>query len=142
MRRIWNDEAAEFHGEFVSFDPIWSWPKPIQSSGPKVLLGSRGRRCFDRVAEYCDGWMPLGSDRAQSALIEVLARLREACQRVGRPFDALELAVIGLDAEKEFCVNLLEAGFRHLIFSLAPLPAHAALVTLDSFAEFVSSLRN
>ena len=31
MRRIWSDESAEYHGEFVDFDPIWSYPKPAQN---------------------------------------------------------------------------------------------------------------
>ncbi|HVA80578.1 MAG TPA: LLM class F420-dependent oxidoreductase, partial [Candidatus Binataceae bacterium] len=30
MRQIWTQEAAEFHGEFVNFDPIWMFPKPVQ----------------------------------------------------------------------------------------------------------------
>lgn len=27
MREIWTKEGAEFHGQFVDFDPIWCWPK-------------------------------------------------------------------------------------------------------------------
>jgi hypothetical protein len=34
MRAIWSNEKAEFHGEFVNFDPIWCWPKPVQPGGP------------------------------------------------------------------------------------------------------------
>src|ERR1700739_1092440 len=28
MIEIWTRDKAEFHGEFVNFDPIYSWPKP------------------------------------------------------------------------------------------------------------------
>ena len=52
MREIWTGDVAEFHGEFVDFEPLWSWPKPIQKSGPKIL-GSRSQRCFERIVDYC-----------------------------------------------------------------------------------------
>lgn len=35
MRRIWTEEAPEFRGEHVNFEPLWSWPKPIQPGGPR-----------------------------------------------------------------------------------------------------------
>ena len=56
MREIWNNEVAEYHGEFVDFEPTWSWPKPVQPGGPPVLLGAKSRWVPGRVAEYCDGW--------------------------------------------------------------------------------------
>src|SRR5262245_50788232 len=40
MREIWSEDAAEFHGEYVDFDAIWSYPKPRQAGGPPVLLGA------------------------------------------------------------------------------------------------------
>ena len=39
MKEIWTKDVAEFHGRFVNFDPIWSWPKPAQKPHPPVLLG-------------------------------------------------------------------------------------------------------
>ena len=37
MSEIWTRDVAQFHGEFVDFEPLWSWPKPIQKPGPKIL---------------------------------------------------------------------------------------------------------
>ena len=60
MREIWTKDEPEFHGEFVDFDPLWSWPKPVQPGGPPILLGVlEGTRQFGRVVEYCDGWVPV-----------------------------------------------------------------------------------
>src|SRR5882757_11580314 len=39
MKEIWTKDEAEFHGEFVSFDPIWSFPKPVQKPHPPILMG-------------------------------------------------------------------------------------------------------
>ncbi|MGK0472555.1 MAG: putative F420-dependent oxidoreductase, partial [Candidatus Azotimanducaceae bacterium] len=74
MREIWNKDEAEFHGEFVDFDPIWSWPKPLQAGGPPVWLGANSKWTFDRVAEYCDGWMPIGGMGRDG-----MENLNEAC---------------------------------------------------------------
>ena len=38
MKEIWTNEEAEFHGEFVNFEPIWSYPKPVQKPHPPILL--------------------------------------------------------------------------------------------------------
>jgi probable F420-dependent oxidoreductase len=141
MRRIWTEDPAEFHGEFVNFDPVWSWPKPVQKGGPRILLGSKGRRCAERVAEYGDGWLPLGSPGIEGKLTEGLRQLKEACQRASRSFESMELAVIGLGMEHKLCINLLKAGFQHLVFSLPPLPARSALAALDSYADFAKGLR-
>ncbi|MDT0446703.1 LLM class F420-dependent oxidoreductase [Streptomyces johnsoniae] len=57
MRKIWTEEEPEFHGEFVDFDPIWSWPKPARRL--PVLIGGVGPTVLDRVLSHGDGWLPL-----------------------------------------------------------------------------------
>ncbi|GII59383.1 LLM class F420-dependent oxidoreductase [Planotetraspora thailandica] len=57
MREIWTHDEAEYHGEFVSFPPLWSWPKPAQRPLP-VLVGGGGPKVLDRVLSYGDVWMP------------------------------------------------------------------------------------
>ena len=74
MREIWTRDVAQFHGEFVDFKPLWSWPKPIQKPAPKVLLGSKSQRSFERVVDYCDGWMPIGRPAKQSSIFGILQR--------------------------------------------------------------------
>ena len=59
MRRIWTEDEAEFHGEFVDFDPLWSYPKPHRPGGPPILIGASSKWVFDRIAEYADGWLPI-----------------------------------------------------------------------------------
>jgi probable F420-dependent oxidoreductase len=56
MRRIWTTDEAEYHGKFVDFDPIWSYPKPVQSPLP-VLVGGMGPTVEDRVLAFGDGWL-------------------------------------------------------------------------------------
>ena len=70
MKTIWTEDAAEYHGEFVNFEPIWSWPKPVQKPHPPILLGGHSPQVLQRVVEYCDGWMPIGG-RATELLADV-----------------------------------------------------------------------
>ena len=59
MKEMWTKDEAEFHGEFVNFDKSWSQPKPVQKPHPPILMGGDGPTTFDRVLDYCDGWMPV-----------------------------------------------------------------------------------
>jgi alkanesulfonate monooxygenase SsuD/methylene tetrahydromethanopterin reductase-like flavin-dependent oxidoreductase (luciferase family) len=60
IKALWTKEEASYHGEFVNFDPVWCWPKPVQvqKPHPSILLGSQGQRGMQRVVRYCDGWLP------------------------------------------------------------------------------------
>ena len=58
MKELWTKEEAEFHGEFVNFDPVWLYPKPKQRPHPPLLLGGESDLTLKRVVEFCDGWFP------------------------------------------------------------------------------------
>ena len=58
MKELWTKEEAEFHGEFVNFDPVWLYPKPKQRPHPPILLGGETDHTLKRVVEFCDGWFP------------------------------------------------------------------------------------
>ena len=58
MMRIWSEEEAAFHGKHVDFDPIWSWPKPVQRPHPPILVGGNSDGALDRVVDLADEWIP------------------------------------------------------------------------------------
>ena len=60
MKAIWTQDEASYHGELVDFDPIWSWPKPVQKPHPPILMGGGGPRVLDRVLDYA---RRLGAER-------------------------------------------------------------------------------
>ena len=65
MKAIWTEDEPEFHGRYVNFDKMWAWPKPAQRPHPPILMGGDGPTTFDRVLEYCDGWMPISGRAAE-----------------------------------------------------------------------------
>src|SRR5215831_4497174 len=58
MKEIWTQETAEYHGEFVNFDPLWSYPKPLQQPHPPILLGTLFFFQAEDGIRDCDGWIP------------------------------------------------------------------------------------
>lgn len=59
MQALWTNEVAEYHGEFVDFDPVWQWPKPVQQPHPPILVAGAGPNVIKRAARYGDGWLPI-----------------------------------------------------------------------------------
>jgi probable F420-dependent oxidoreductase len=39
MKAVWTQEKAAYHGEFVDFDEVFSWPKPLQKPHPPIHVG-------------------------------------------------------------------------------------------------------
>lgn len=83
MQQIWTRDEAEYHGEFVRFDPLYSWPKPVQQPRPHVLVGGDGPTVFDRVLAYGDGWMP-GHFDDMGRFAARVAELQERAAASGR----------------------------------------------------------
>ena len=92
MQRLWADDEAAFAGDHVRFTPSWSWPKPVQQPWPPILLGgAAGPRLFSHIAEYGDGWMPIGG----SGLTRAIPELRRAVEEAGRDPSGLQVITFG-----------------------------------------------
>ncbi|MFD1528044.1 LLM class F420-dependent oxidoreductase [Pseudonocardia aurantiaca] len=132
MREIWTQDEAEFHGEFVNFDPIWSWPKPVRV--PPVLIGGEGPTVLDRVLMHGDGWIPRAQGgEAVPELARRVAELRSRAAESGRGH--LDVTVFGAEPDPQILAAYAQAGVDRALFLLFPdLPAGEALRVLDGFA--------
>jgi probable F420-dependent oxidoreductase len=137
MRRLWEDDEAEFHGEFVDFGPSWSWPKPVQRPLPVLLGGAAGPRLFAHIAEYAQGWIPIGG----RGLREALPALREAVAEAGRDLGALEVAPMAVIPETGKLDHYESLGCTEVVFDLPSRPAPEVLGVLDRYAELVAARR-
>lgn len=137
MKTIWREAQPEYHGEFVNFDPMWSYPKPQQAGGPKIWIGSNSKYAVDRVAEYADGWMPV-MGRAGGASIQ---DLKEACNRRGRAFAELQLGLFYAPAVETELRGRIAEGFTQLIFGLPSETRETVLPKLDELAALAENLR-
>ncbi|MGE0373307.1 MAG: TIGR03619 family F420-dependent LLM class oxidoreductase [Gammaproteobacteria bacterium] len=137
MKRIWRQEEPQFHGNYVTFDPMWSYPKPLQPNGPPIWLGSNSRFVPDRVAEYCDGWMPIVG-RSGSGNVQAV---REACARIGRRAEEVTMALFYAPLEEPAAHARLREGYTDFIFGLPAADAAEVLTVLDRIAALAARLR-
>ncbi len=135
MKAIWQHERAEYHGKLVGFDPIWSFPKPVQKPHPPVLLGGHGRKALERVVRYCDGWMPI-SLRAGDLKKEI-AELRETAKKAGRDPKSISISVFWAPADRAKIDEYEEMGVERAILALPPAPRDKVLPILDNHAKLV-----
>ncbi len=122
-------EQPEYHGEFVNFDPIHSYPKPVQKPLP-VLMGAHGFRGLRRVVRYCNGWMPVeAAVRDPKKDIQNLRNLAEQSGRDPASFDVtMTLARADPKAnERAIC----EAGVNRVVFGPAVGQADTACAETD-----------
>ena len=138
MQAIWTREAAAFQGEFVNFEPLWSWPKPVQQPHPPILMGGNGPRTLARVVEYCDGWFPFGGERSPR-LVEQIAELQQMARAAGR--GPLDVTVYGVPPEPALITRYAEAGATRRVFlSLPAAGADEVLPILRQYATLMRSL--
>lgn len=128
IRAIWAHDAAEFHGRYVDFAAIWSWPKPLRPQGPPLLIGGNGPRVTERVVAYGDEWFPEDQQTPQD-LAARIAQLQAAAQAAGRA--AIPVSLFGARPELDHLQRLAEAGVTRIVFSAPAGDRDAMLATLD-----------
>jgi probable F420-dependent oxidoreductase len=134
MKQIWTQDEAEFHGEFVDFDPMFSWPKPVQQPHPPILVGGAAPAALDRVLDYGDGWMPIYGGGAQNLAAQI-EELRRRGGEQGR--DHISVTVFGVPPKPEAVARLAEAGVDEILFELPTEPEPEALKRLDEIATLI-----
>jgi probable F420-dependent oxidoreductase len=136
MKALWTQEEAAFHGEMVNFDPVWSYPKPVQRPYPPILLGGDSDHTLKRVVEFCDGWLPIGRPGFDAK--EAVARLRQAASAAGRDFSTLSISVFGAPANEAVLAEYREAGIQRAVLAVPDLTRDEILGVLDKHARLVA----
>ena len=133
MKAIWVEEAAEYHGSFVDFEPLWSWPKPVQKPHPPVVVGGNGPRTLERVVDYGDEWLPIARPGANIA--ERIPELRRLAEEAGRGH--IPVGIFGAPTDPDQLEQLAAAGVERFVFWLPPAGADEVLPRVDKLAELV-----
>lgn len=94
-RALWRDEEAQYNGEYVQFDPVWAYPKPLQKGGPKIFLGAMGPLGRKHAASWADGWYPV--DVAMGDVPQTVAAFREEVKAAGRDPEGIEINIQVMD---------------------------------------------
>jgi probable F420-dependent oxidoreductase len=134
MQALWSEEQAEFHGAHVSLEPCWSWPKPVQRPRIATLIGGGATPAvFAAVAEYADGWIPIGG----SGLGEALPQLRQAVQARGRDPEAIRVVPFGTVPTDQKLAHFSSQGIDEVVLRVPGGSADAMLPVLDEYTAYL-----
>jgi probable F420-dependent oxidoreductase len=134
MQALWAEDRAHFHGELVRIEESWSWPKPLQRPRPPILIGGApGPKLFAHVAEYADGWMPIGGAGVRAALPD----LQDAVARAGRDPARLEVVLIGTLPEPGKLAYYASLGVTEVALRVPSAPRDTVLPILDDYAKLL-----
>ena len=137
MKQIWTQDEASYQGEFVNFDRIWSWPKPVQKPHPPIWVGGDAPGTFKRVLRYGDGWIPsLGGNEAPHILkLDRIAEITALAKADGRP--TIPIITNATPRDPAMIEQLEEAGVTRCLFGLKAAPAEDILRRLDRLAHLL-----
>jgi probable F420-dependent oxidoreductase len=135
MKALWTEDAAEYHGEMVNFDPVWSYPKPAQKPHPPILLGGETDYTLRRVVEYCDGWFPRPGRGFE--IVQQLGRLHRMAEEKGRDPKTLSTSVFRAPPEKSALADYRAAGVDRAVLEIPDKGRDEILRVLDSYTPLL-----
>jgi probable F420-dependent oxidoreductase len=134
-KELWTKDEASFSGKHIQFESSWAWPKPTTKPHPPILMGgAAGPKTAAHIAEFCDGWMPLGGMYDfEGGMKNVVA----ACKDIGRDPSSLQISVFyGMGCpDADTIKKHADQGVKRVICALPPQPAAVALPMLDQYAK-------
>lgn len=133
MKAIWTQNEAEYHGQYVDFDTLMAWPKPVQKPYPSIILGGGFPHGARRAIAYGDGWMPI--DGRGADLLEQISQFRQMAAEADRNPDDLELTIFGSQGDTDRVARFADAGVARTVIGLPPANADTVLPLLDDYAK-------
>lgn len=137
MQAIWANDVAEYHGQYVKFEPMWCWPKPVQKY-PPILVGGAFPHGARRAIEYGNGWMPIGGRDLDPLAVQ--PRYRQMVAEAGKNPDDYPMSVFGVAPKADLLKQYRDAGMDRSTFILPTLARDEALKRLDECAAVAGTL--
>ncbi|MEU3283555.1 LLM class F420-dependent oxidoreductase [Streptomyces longwoodensis] len=139
MRALWSEEPTAHQGEFGSVRASFAHPKPVQQprgpvTGPRTLVGgAAGPKLFAHIAEYADGWLPIGG----RGLTESVPRLRETWTEAGRDPSTLQIVPYAVTPTPGKLTHYADLGIEEVVIQLPPAEETEVLHKLDEYAQYL-----
>ncbi len=138
MKAIWTQDRAKFAGQFVQFDEIMQWPKPVQKPHPPILVGGGFPHAAKRAIAYGDGWIPIGGRQIDPA--QTLPEFRKMAKDAGRDPASLSFSVFGAPSDAELVKRYRDSGVDRVVLQLPSKSREEILPMLDRGAALMQGL--
>jgi probable F420-dependent oxidoreductase len=139
MRALWAEEPTAYDGAYGSVRASFAHPKPVRGRagggpGPRTLIGgTAGPRLFEHIAEYADGWLPVGGH----GLTEAIPALRRVWEEAGRDPAALEVVPHAVQPTPGKLAHYADLGIEEVVVQLPEGGEREVLRTLDAYAQYL-----
>jgi probable F420-dependent oxidoreductase len=138
MKRLWTEDIAEFHGEFVDFAPVRVGLRPVQQPHPPILVGSNGRNGVARALEYGDEWFPVVGSQNIGDLAGLMEHLADGCRGAGRT--TLPVTAFVWELNAELLDRCADSGISRCVVYLYPDSRGAVDQFLETAARLATRL--
>jgi probable F420-dependent oxidoreductase len=133
MRALWAAEPTAYRGEFGAVRASYAYPKPAGGAPRTLIGGAAGPKLFSHIAEYADGWLPIGG----RGLTESVPVLREVWEKAGRDPGALQVVPYAVLPSPGKLAHYAELGVEEVVLQLPPAGEAEVLGVLDEYAQYV-----
>ncbi len=140
MKAIWTQSNAEYHGEFVNFAPMMTWPKPVQKPHPPILVGGAFPYSARRAIRYGDGWMPQITSASPTPLTELIPRFRQMATEAGRNPAGFDISIGGQTEDVELIKRYRDLAVTRVSVSLPSENAETILPVLDRWVAIMRAV--
>ncbi len=137
MIQIWTKSKPEYHGEFVNFDPMMTWPKPIQKPHPPVIVGGAFPHAARRAIRYGQGWIPVAG---RGDIADQVPAFRKMVEESGRDPATLPISMFSAKDDLDTLKRFRDLGVARVTVSLPSAPSDQVLPILDRWAEHKAKL--
>jgi probable F420-dependent oxidoreductase len=142
MKAIWTNDEAEYHGEFVDFPPMRTWPKPVQKPYPPIIVGGAFRYAAPRAIRYGDGLIPQAAEAGSGSPEEFMPRFREMAEEAGRDPRSLPVTLGGAPEDLGRLQRYRDLGIARVNVRLPAAPAGEILPVLDRWTGLIPRLHD
>jgi probable F420-dependent oxidoreductase len=140
MKEIWTKSKAEYHGEFVNFDPMMAWPKPVQKPHPPILVGGAFPYGARRALRYGNGWMPHRTRPEYGDVQALLPKFRAMAAEADRDLASVPITIWGATDNLDVLKRDRDDGVVREVISLDSAKADTILPQLDRWATLIRQL--
>jgi|HubBroStandDraft_6_1064221.scaffolds.fasta_scaffold105960_3 alkanesulfonate monooxygenase SsuD/methylene tetrahydromethanopterin reductase-like flavin-dependent oxidoreductase (luciferase family) len=128
MKEIWTKDKPEHHGEFVSFPPMMTWPKPSQKPHPPIIVGGAFRLAARRAIRYDDRILPAAPSAGSGSPEEFMPRLRQMAEKAGRDPQLVSVTLGGAPEDIDILKRNRDLSIARMTVRLPPAEADGAIV--------------
>ena len=140
LKAIWTQDEAEFHGKYVNFEKLWSYPKPVQKPYPPILMGGAGPHARQRAVDFDGHWIPIGGRAYSEPIAESMADFRARAEKAGRDPATLTVTIFGVAPDEARVATLRDAGVTRAVFFVPSATRDVVLPLLDQFSSLAKKV--